>query len=77
VRDSALFLLTILAFAGLLTAHLAIALALFRRGLRLRAFVALLVPPFAPYWALRERMAFRGSAWLAAAIVYVLARLLQ
>lgn len=77
MKDLALFVTTVLAFASLLTAHLAIAFALFGRDRRWRAFVALVVPPFAPYWALRERMTFRASAWLAGAIGYGLALFLQ
>ena len=58
------------AFALLLTLHVAIAAALSARRPRWRALVALLVPPFAPYFAFREKMRARGWAWLAACAVY-------
>jgi hypothetical protein len=69
-RDVAASVGVILAFAALVTAHLAIAAALFMRPRRWRGVAALLLPPLAPYYALQEKMRARGIAWLAALAAY-------
>jgi len=65
----------VLAFAFLVTAHVAIAVGLLGRAPRWRAPVALAVPPLAPYWAWRERMRVRAGLWAAGLVVYVAARI--
>jgi hypothetical protein len=59
-----------LAFATLITVHVAIAFGLSRKSPRWRALVAFFVPPLAPYWALRLGMVARGAIWLAAVVAY-------
>jgi hypothetical protein len=70
--DLVLSCVVIVSFAMLLTAHVVIAASLLARPPRWRALVALLLPPLAPYYALRERQRGRGATWLAAAMVYAL-----
>jgi hypothetical protein len=70
-----LYLATILGFALFVTAHVTIVFGLATRPPRWRAPVALFVPPFAPLWAVRDRMRVRAVAWLAGAVVYVAALL--
>jgi hypothetical protein len=76
VRDAILFPATMVAFATCVTAIVAIAWTLFFRPPRWRGFVALFVPPSAPYFAFREGM--RVRAWLAigAALLYAVLRTL-
>ena len=74
--DIVLLAAIVLAFAALVTTHLAIVVGLLGRTPRWRSLAALIVAPLAPYWALRARMYVRGSAWLLAAVVYLVARLL-
>jgi hypothetical protein len=59
VKDAVAVGLTLLAFAALTTAHLAIVVGLSRRPPRWRAAAALFVGPLAIYWAVRERMRAR------------------
>jgi hypothetical protein len=70
VKDIVLFLVTLVAFALLVTVHCAIAFGLVRRRPRSRALLALVVVPLAPYFAWRERMKFRAGVWVASALVY-------
>jgi hypothetical protein len=66
VRDLALTLAVIVAFAGLVTAHVTIAIGLLRRPeRRWRAPLALVLPPLAPYFAVGARMWVRASIWVA------------
>ena len=63
-------------FALHITVHVAIVAGLLSRSPRWRAPLALLVPPLAPYWAMRERMRRRTALWLASLMVYILARIM-
>jgi hypothetical protein len=63
----------VLAFAFLVTAHLAIAVGLVAKTPRWRALVALVVAPLAPYWAWREHMRVRAVIWAAGLVLYVVA----
>jgi len=63
------------AFGLLITAHAVLSVSLMLREPRWRGVVALLVPPFAPYWGMEERMRFRSGIWLAALVVYLAARI--
>ncbi len=74
-RDELVAGAVVLAFALLVTAHVTIAAGLLRHPPRWRALAALVVPPLAPYWAWGP-MRRRAVLWLAAAFVYVVARLL-
>jgi hypothetical protein len=63
----------VLAFALLVTAHLAIAVGLVAKQPRWRALVALVVAPLAPYWAWREHMRVRAGIWAVGLVLYVVA----
>ncbi len=71
--DLALVVVLVVAFATLVTVHVALALGLARRDPRWRALVAFFVVPLAPIWGWRERMRVRGVLWLLSAAVYVAA----
>jgi hypothetical protein len=64
----------VLAFASFATAHVALVLALAARPPRWRAAAAAVVPPLAPYWGVREKMALRTGLWLASALAYTVVR---
>jgi hypothetical protein len=67
----ALFIGLDLAFAGWVTLHVALVVALALRKPRWRASAALLVPPLAPYWAFVSGMRWRAAGWLAALLFYL------
>lgn len=77
MSDTVLFVVTVLAFAIGVTAHVTIVIGLARRPPRWRALAALIAAPLAPYWAVREKMRVRAAAWLVGAAVYAIARLVQ
>ena len=66
----------VLAFAFLVTAHLAIVVGLVAKTPKWRALVALVFAPLAPYWAWREHMRVRAGLWAAGLVVYVIALIL-
>lgn len=70
MRDAIVIGGLVLAFATLVTVHVAIAFGLARRTPRWRAALAFFVPPLAPYWALSLGMAVRGTVWVVAAVAY-------
>jgi hypothetical protein len=70
MRDTLLFVGLVVAFASLLTVHVAIVWSLARQHPRWRALVAFFVPPLAPYWALRTGMIVRGGIWIGSVILY-------
>ncbi len=70
MRDTLLFSGLVIAFAALCTAHLAIVWSLAQHHPRWRAPVAFVVPPLAPYWALRTGMVIRGGIWIGSVILY-------
>lgn len=61
----------VVAFATLLTAHVALLFGLATRPPRWRAAAAAVVAPLAPFWGLRAGMPARSALWLASAVVYV------
>jgi len=65
----------VLAFALLVTAHVAIVVGLSSRPPRWRALVALVLAPAAPWYAWREQMRIRAGLWVGGLIVYVVARI--
>ena len=73
-RDEFLFLSLLLAFAVLVTAHVAIAFGLALRKPRWKAILALTLVPLAPYWGARGGMHVRTVAWIVSALVYVVLR---
>jgi hypothetical protein len=70
MRDALLSSGLVLLFATLATIHVAIVLGLAMRDPRWRALVALVVPPLAPYWALRGDMHKRGLFWIGSVLLY-------
>jgi hypothetical protein len=74
MSDLAIYAWLVLAFALLVTAHVAIIAGLARRERpRSRALLALIVVPLAPYWGARDRMFARVIAWCLGAVAYVAA----
>jgi len=65
----------LVAFATLVTAHVALVAGLAGRLPRWRAAVALVAPPLAPYWGYRARMGARAAIWVASAAAYTVLRL--
>jgi hypothetical protein len=70
MKDGVLVGGLVLAFATLVTVHVAIVLGLAVRDPRWRALAALFVPPLAPYWAFRDGMKVRGGIWLGSVVLY-------
>ena len=70
MRDAILVGGLLLAFATLVTVHVAIVLGLLSRDPRWRALAAFLVPPLAPYWAIRDGMVIRGAVWIGSVVLY-------
>ena len=66
----------VLAFAALVTVHVALAFGLFAQRPRWHGALALLLPPLAPYWGARQGLRGRTFAWLALALAYVTALIL-
>ena len=64
----------LLGFATLVLAHLALALKLTLVQPRWRGVVALVLPPFAPLWGFRAGFARWSWIWIAAVVVYGVAR---
>jgi hypothetical protein len=73
--DVAIVVVLVASFALLVCAHVALAVGLVLRRPRWRGPLALLVPPLAPYWGLADGLRVRGVLWLAALVLYVLARI--
>lgn len=71
MTDIVVVALLFVAFALVITMHIAITLGLAQRKPRWRALVALVVPPFAPYWAWREHMRRRVGLWIGAVLAYL------
>lgn len=76
MKDIVVVSVVVLAFAWLVTTHIAIIVSLARREPRWRAFAAFVAPPLAPYWAWREHMRARAGLWALGAIAYVVAVLI-
>jgi hypothetical protein len=72
--DLAVVITLVGSFALLVTAHVALAFGLTLRKPRWRGPLSLVVPPLAPYWGLRCGMRARGITWLAAGVLYAIAR---
>jgi hypothetical protein len=67
------FATLVVAFATLVTVHIAIAFGLARRPPRWHGLLALVVAPLAPWWGWQARMRVRGVLWVAAAATYGIA----
>ena len=72
--DLVLVALPALAFAALVTAHVRLLFGLLSRRPRLRALLALFVPPLAPFWG-REELRGWTMAWGIALVTYALSLL--
>jgi hypothetical protein len=70
MKDGLLVAGLVFAFATLCTVHVAIVWSLLKQHPRWRALVAFVVPPLAPYWALRAGMVVRGGIWIGSIILY-------
>jgi hypothetical protein len=70
MKDALLVTGLVVTFAVLCTVHVAIVASLLRQHPRWRALVAFVVPPLAPYWALRTGMVVRGGIWIGSVILY-------
>ena len=73
IRDSIVLAVLVVAFATLLTVHVALAFGLARQPPRWRGLVALVVAPLAPWWGWHARLRARAIVWLAAAFAYAVA----
>ncbi|HEY5241627.1 MAG TPA: hypothetical protein VIJ22_09185 [Polyangiaceae bacterium] len=73
-RDELVAGALVLAFAVLVTAHVALVVGLAGRAPRWRALVALAVPPLAPYWGW-STLRRRSVLWVASAVAYGVLRL--
>ncbi len=73
-RDELVAGALVLAFAVLVTAHVALVVGLAGRAPRWRALVALAVPPLAPYWGWSS-FRRRSVLWVASAVAYGVLRL--
>ena len=71
MRDTIVVALLVVAFALVITMHVAITIGLAKRKPRWRALVAFVVPPFAAYWAWHEHMRRRMGLWVGAVLVYL------
>jgi hypothetical protein len=60
------------ALAVFVAAHVVLAAGLARRGGHVRAVVAFLVPPLAPWWGYRAGLRIATIVWCAALAVYTL-----
>jgi hypothetical protein len=74
--DERLFLLLVVSFSALVTAHVSLVVGLALRQPRWRALVALPVFPLAPYWAARSGMRLRAGLWGAAVLAYLAIRVI-
>jgi hypothetical protein len=76
VKDTIVLAVLLLAFATLITVHIALASRLVLRARpRWRGVLALVVPPLAPIWAFREGWRRSAVLWIAAVVVYLVARI--
>jgi hypothetical protein len=71
VSDVVALSLTVVGFAALATAHVAIVFALVSRTPRWHAVVAFFLPPAAPLYAFRARIHVRAALWIVGAAVYL------
>jgi len=76
VKDMIVVVAVVLAFAVMITAHMAIVYGLAFRAPRWRAPVAFAFAPAGIYWALKEHMRVRAWLLVGSVVVYALARVL-
>jgi hypothetical protein len=73
LKDVVLVAILVLAFASVVTAHVAITFGLARSKPRWRALVAFVLVPLAPYWAWRAQMRKRTWLWIGSLVLYLAA----
>jgi hypothetical protein len=73
--DVVIVAILVAAFALLVCAHATVVVGLLIRTPRHHGLLALVFPPLAPYWGLRQGLRVRGFIWLAALALYALARI--
>lgn len=71
-----LTIVLVLAFAALVTTHVAVVHGILATSGRRQAAMALVLLPFAPYAAFRDGLPLRAVAWLVFAVAYVVALIL-
>ena len=76
-RDLIFVIVAIVSCALLITAQISIVAALAVRPPRWRALVAIVIPPLAPFWALREKLRGRAATWIVSALIYAIARIVS
>jgi hypothetical protein len=69
-RDRVELAVLVLAYAALLTTHVALTIGLARRPPRWRALVAFFAFPLAPWWGWQAKMRVRAAVWVAGAVLY-------
>jgi hypothetical protein len=67
------FVLVVVSCAVAMTVHVLTSLAIARRTSPMRGAVALFVPPFAPYFAIRSRALAWATVWCTAMALYTIA----
>lgn len=76
MKDVALVLFLVVAFAFAATMHVAVVYGLAKVKPRWPSVVALVFPPIAPYWAWQRHMKARAFSWIAAVVLYAFALVL-
>ncbi len=74
-KDEILFAALVITFAGFVTSHVALCMALATRPPRLRALIAFVVVPLAPILGALDRWWGRTTLWVFFAVAYALLRL--
>jgi hypothetical protein len=72
-QDAAVVLALVVAFATLITAHIALGVGLARRAPHWWGALAIVAFPLAPWWGWQQRMRIRTVVWVVAAVVYAVA----
>ncbi len=76
IRDDIVVALLLVAFAGFVTAHVALVAGLLARPPRWKGLVALVVVPLAPVYGARAGMHARWVAWVTFGVAYAVMRVL-
>ena len=77
MKDIIVVALVVVAFAWVVTMHVAIAFGLGQREPRWRGLIAFALPVIGPYWAWHAHMRKRVWLWLGGVIVYLVALVLS
>lgn len=74
--DGTVMALIVLTFAAFCTTHVATSWSLGARGPWWRGAIAFVVPPLAPYWAIRGHLRRLSALWMGSLVAYVATRVL-